>query len=133
MSGLNLQDSEKHPENIIWKKVVPVINIVTLVISLFIFLSIDSRLKSEYSEFYTLMFPHLIISFLFFLSEWELSKKFSNSTSKYDTTLILLIIYRNIIVVAGVTPFIQLLAIVSYLTLLIWLPWYFYVISLKNR
>ena len=66
MSGLNLQDSEKHPENIIWKKVVPVINIVTLVISLFIFLSIDSRLKSEYSESYTLMFPHLIISFLFF-------------------------------------------------------------------
>jgi hypothetical protein len=66
MSGLNLKDSEKHPENFIWKKVVLVINIVTLVISLSIFLSIDSRLKSEYSALYFLMFPHLIFSFLFF-------------------------------------------------------------------
>jgi hypothetical protein len=45
----------------------------------------------------------------------------------------LLIIYRNIIVIAGVTPFVQLLAIVGYFTLIIWLPWYFQVVSSKEK
>jgi len=105
------------PNNRLWLKVIPIINIVSLVISIALVFGLDLVILISSPMLYPFWIEMLIvfvISLVFIYYENSVYKhKYSNSFSKLDGFIVALVVIRNIVFVLNFIPFIQIIGAIA--------------------
>lgn len=105
------------PGNRLWLKVIPIINIVSLVISIALVFGLDLLIlisSPMLFPFWIEMLIVFVISLVFIYCENSVYKRrFSNSFSNLDGFIVVLVIIRNIVFVLNFIPFIQVIGAIG--------------------
>lgn len=105
------------PGNRLWLKVIPIINIVSLVISIALVFGLDLLILISppmLFPFWIEMLIVFVISLVFIYYENSVYKRrFSNSFSNLDGFIVVLVIIRNIVFVLNFIPFIQVIGAIG--------------------